>query len=218
MKTTSELQTRIAELEDQIRLRDERIKELREEQTQHHQLMTEMREHLEDRDAALDNWIDVFDMQLDDSGNYVFDRSQSELWSEHVALLYQHQGLVRNWNKFVGEYNGTVAPRDIGRPVAASKAQCDKVLKLKKAGASLRAIAAETNLSIRTVRTIVSKSDGTDIATKRMNELRRKELDRQRAAAFRARKARRDAIPKTVTETRARAAALIKAAKGLGKT
>jgi uncharacterized coiled-coil protein SlyX len=217
MKTTPELHTRIAELEAEIRLRDERIKELREEQTQHHQLMTEMRELVEDKAAIIDRWIDVFEMQIGDSGSWQFDRSQSDLWNAHEALHNEHTALVRKWNKFVGEYNGTVAPRDIGRPVAASKAQCDKVLKLKKAGASLRAIAAETNLSMRTVRTIVSKSDGTDIATKRTNELRRKELNRQRAAAFRARKARRDQIPKDIAEIKKRAAVLVAAAKGLGR-
>jgi transposase len=91
------------------------------------------------------------------------------------------------------------------------------VLKLKKSGSSLRAIAAETNLSLRTIRTIVSKADGTDAATKRTHELRRKELDRQRAAAFRARKSRRDQIPKDVTETLKRGETLINAAKGLGR-
>jgi hypothetical protein len=49
----------------------------------------------------------------------------------------------------------TVRPRNVGRPLAASEAQCATVLKLHKAGTSLRAIAEETSLGLRTVRTIV---------------------------------------------------------------
>jgi len=217
MKTTDELKARVHELEDELRLRDERIKELREEQTQHHELMTEMREHLEDCKAALDNWIDVFDMQLDDSGNYIFDSRQSEIWTEHLALLDKHNALLREWNKFVGRFNSTVQPGTLGRPLAASPAQCSKVRQLWKTGASLRSIVTETSLSLRTVRTILDKDAGKDSVSKRTNELRRKELDRQRAKAFRARNARREAIPQTVTELRKRATTLIKAAKGLGQ-
>jgi hypothetical protein len=217
MKTTDELQNRIHQLEGDLRLRDERIKELREEQTQHHQLMTEMREWVEDKNALIESWIDVFDMQQNDSGAWIFDRRQSDLWNKYEEILDAYSTLIRNWNKFVGQYNSTVAPRALGRPLAASPTQCTKVLKLRKAGASLRAIVAETNLSLRTVRTILENDAGKDPVTKRTNELRRKELDRQRAKAFRARNARREAIPQTVTELRKRATALIKAAKGLGQ-
>jgi hypothetical protein len=217
MKTTDELKARVHELENELRLRDERIKELREEQTQHHELMTEMREWIEDKDALIESWIDVFEMQLGDSGAWQFDSSQSEIWTEHLVLIDKHNALLRDWNKFVGRYNSTVKPGTLGRPLAASPAQCTKVRQLREAGASLRAIAVETSLSMRTVRTILDKDMGKDQGSKRTKELRRKELDRQRAKAFRARNARREAIPQTVNELRKRATTLIKAAKGLGQ-
>jgi hypothetical protein len=62
------------------------------------------------------------------------------------------------WNKLVPEYNAVVAPRDIGRPVAASDAQQTEVMVLHKAGKSLRWIAGATGLGLRTVRTIVDKA------------------------------------------------------------
>ena len=38
------------------------------------------------------------------------------------------------WNRFVPDYNAIVAPRNVGRPLAASEAQVATVLKLHKAG------------------------------------------------------------------------------------
>jgi DNA-binding NarL/FixJ family response regulator len=53
-----------------------------------------------------------------------------------------------------------VAPKGIGRPLAASEAQQRQVLVMRKEGKSLRTIAAKTSLSPRTVRTIVGKVEG----------------------------------------------------------
>src|SRR5262249_325743 len=53
-------------------------------------------------------------------------------------------------------------PNPGGRPLAATDAQQTQILKLHKAGKSLRAIAAETNLGVRTVDTVVGKAKGTD--------------------------------------------------------
>jgi DNA-binding NarL/FixJ family response regulator len=58
-------------------------------------------------------------------------------------------------------------PRNIGRPLAASIEQCNTVLRLHEQGCSLRGIADETNLSVRTIRTIVEKQDGADRASVR---------------------------------------------------
>jgi hypothetical protein len=54
--------------------------------------------------------------------------------------------------------NGRIQP--VGRPLAASAAQCAEVLKLHKAGRSLRGIVEDTNLGLNTVRTIVGKAHG----------------------------------------------------------
>ncbi len=101
------------------------------------------------------------------------------------------------------------------RPLQASQAQIKEVHKLRKAGASLRAIAAQTGLGLRTVRTIVDTDAGTGRTANRTNLLRKREFDRLRAAEYRSRKRVRDGLPKRITETRKRGEELIKAAKGL---
>jgi hypothetical protein len=207
----------IHNLESDLRDRDDKIKRLQADLGEARDLVDKMRERLQDATDNVDNWISVFDLRQNEAGVYVYDREQSEVWERHAELMDVHNKLVRKWNKFVGEYNGTVRPRDIGRPLAASEAQRADVLKRNKAKQSIRAIAAATSLSVRTVRTIVEKAAGKDRATKRVNELRRVEFDRQRAALYRARKARRDAVPKRATEWTADAAALLKQAKGLGR-
>jgi DNA-binding NarL/FixJ family response regulator len=146
------------------------------------------------------NGIDVFEMQQNEHGKWLFDRAQSELWERHAALIKEHQSLIRRWNKFVGEYNARIAPRERGRPLGASTAQQADVLKRRKAGASLRTIAKATSLSLQTVRTIIEKAQGKDRTAKRTNALRRMELDRLRAARYRARKAARDRLPQAVNE------------------
>jgi hypothetical protein len=100
--------------------------------------------------------------------------------------------------------------------LAASEAQVKDVLQRSAEGASVRGIAAATSLSIRTVRTIVEKDQGTDRATNRTNLLRKREFDRLRAADYRARKKARDRLPKKIAEIQAQGADLLKAAKGIG--
>ena len=77
----------------------------------------------------------------------------------------KYQMLLRNWNRFVPEWNALVRPRNVGRPLAASEAQVAEVLKLHKAGGSLRGIADATSLGLATVRTIIGQKNGTDRTT-----------------------------------------------------
>lgn len=203
---------RIADLEREVKFRDDKIKELRAEVTEAHQLVIDMREQVEDADRLLDNWIDTFEMQRGDDGNWLFDPSQSELWEKHLELWKSHQELRQKWNKFVPEYNAAIKTREMGRPVAASTAQQDDVHRRRKAGQSLRAIATVTGLGLKTVRTIIANKP-----RKPTNELRRRELDRLRAARYRARKKARDQLPAQITEAKTTGEALIKAAKGLGR-
>ena len=208
---------RIAELEATLKLRNEQLKEAREERTEALLLVDAMREQIKDSGELIDGWIETFDMSQNEAGKWIFDPNQDKLWEAYSDLLDRHQKLLRDWNKFVGKYNATVTARDLGRPLAASDAQVKDVLKRRKDGASLRAIASATSLSLRTVRTIVDNDQGTGRTSKRTNELRRREFDRLRAAAYRARKKARDQLPKKITETRDSGAALVKAAKGLGR-
>ncbi len=208
----NELRARIEELEVDLGHRDEQIKELRDERRRAVDLVDEMRDSIEDSNTLIDSWIEAFDLELRDGG-YSWNRHR--LVDQYSDLLEKHNKLVREWNKFIGDYNRTVAPRNFGRPLEASEAQIKKVCQLHKAENSLRAIATKTSLGLRTVRTIVDKDAGTGRIGKRTNLLRKREIDRLRAAEHRSHKRIRDGLPKRITETRKRGEELIKAAKGL---
>ena len=214
MTNTDKLKAQVEELEADLRHRDDQIKELRQEHSQAVDLVDEMREHVEGANELVESWIEAFGMELDESGMYDFGRDL--LVDQHSKLIEKHNKLLREWNKFVGEYNSTVAPRDLGRPLQASEAQIKEVRKQRKRGASLRAIAAQTGLSPSTVRTIIGKDAGTDRTGKRANLLRKREINRLRAAEYRAQKRTREQLPKRITETQKRGEELVKAAKGLG--
>ncbi len=213
MTSMNELKARIDELEVDLRQRDEQIKEQRDERRRAVDLVDEMREHVEDSNALIDSWIEVFQMEQNDDGTWIYKPSAAV--DDFNALFEKHEKMVRQWNKFVGDYNSTVAPRGLGRPLEASDAQVQNVLRLRKAKNSLRAIAEQTGLGLRTVRTIVDKDASTGRIGKRTNLLRKREIDRLRVAEHRSRKRIRDHLPKRITETRKRGDELIKAAKGL---
>jgi cell division septum initiation protein DivIVA len=214
MINIDELKARIEGLEADLRYKDDQIRELRQENSQAVDLVDEMREHVEGANELIESWIEAFGMEMGESGMYDFGRDL--LLDQHSKLIEKHNKLLREWNKFVGEYNSTIAPRDLGRPLQASEAQVKDVRKLRKAKTSLRTIAEQTGLSLRTVRTIVGKDAGTDRTGKRVNLLRKREINRLRAAEYRAQKRTRDQLPKRITETRKRGEDLVKAAKGLG--
>lgn len=209
--------TRIADLDAELKIRDEKIRMLQSELGEARDMVDRLREQVEDAHQMVEQWISVFDMTQDDAGIWQFDRRQTDLWNKYEALLDRHSKLVRQWNKYTTAFNAKVAPQNIGRPLGASDAQQAEVLKLRKAGKSLRAISQSTGLGFRTVRTIVAKEAGTDRTTKRYQELRRMEFDRQRAAAFRARKKAMETIPKAVAASQKQATKLVKEAKGLGR-
>ena len=214
MTSKNELTARVEELEVDLRHRDDQIKELRADNSRASDLVDEMREHVEGANELVESWIEAFGMEQGEDGMFGFGRDL--LLDQHSKLIEKHNKMLWEWNKFVGEYNNTVAPRGIGRPLQASEAQVKEVRKLRKRGNSLRAIAKQTGLGLSTVRTIVGKDAGTDRTSKRANLLRKREIDRLRAAEYRAQKRTRDHLPKRITETRKRGEELVKAAKGLG--
>ena len=105
--------------------------------------------------------------------------------------------LLREWNRFVPEYNamvalvderrqaGTLVKRERGRPLAATAEQRQAVFTLREQGVSLRGIADEVGLNLQTVRTLIGKIDGTDRTSKRLQRIA---SDRATAARWRARK------------------------------
>jgi hypothetical protein len=154
-------------------------------------LIAELREHVQDARALVESWIEAFDMELGDDGLWGFAR-----WNaDYDALHEAHTALLRRWNALVPKYNAAIEPRSLGRPLAASEAQQRQILALRKVGTSLRAIVDITGLSIRTVRTVIGKAEGTDRTSRRTNELRKLELNRAAMATYRARKRARDALP-----------------------
>jgi hypothetical protein len=203
-------QKRIGELEDALKDRERRIEELREERDRQAQLITALREQIEECNGQIDRWIEAFNMVLDDDGKWQWAEG---LIQERDKWLNEYQGLRSKWNKFVGEYNATVAPRNMGRPLQASEAQRLKVLARRKAGEPIRSIAENMELSVRTVRTIIDKKDGVDRAT--LARLQRIAPDK--VAEARARRSIKEigALPKRINENLKRNAALIKEAKGL---
>src|SRR5258707_14445406 len=89
---------------------------------------------------------EAFDMVLGDDGSYRWPTVQSQF----NELADKHNALVAQWNRMVPKYNAVVAPRGIGRPLAASEAQQREVRALHKVGKSLRVIAGMTGLGLRT--------------------------------------------------------------------
>lgn len=202
--------------EAEIAFLRERLDQVRGEKDEALELVAAMRENLQQTDEMLDSWIEVFEMTLDERGVWIFDQ-QTGLMNEHIQLQDEHRKLIAEWNKFVPQYNAAVEPKDKGRPLAASQAQAAKVKALRSAGQSLRTIAKEAGLSLRTVRTVLDNAEGKSRDDAKKAGLRRKEFARLRAAAFRARKRKLDALPKELARLQKSSAQLGKTARGLGK-
>jgi hypothetical protein len=148
-------------------------------------------------------------MEQNDKGEWVFKAS----FVEGDEWFSKYRAMVQDWNRFVPEYNAVVRPRNVGRPLAASEAQCDQVRRLRKVGTSLRDIADETSLSLQTVRTIVDQAAGVDRTT--LKHLARINPDRARERQWRAKSQSRKALPKQIAAWEKTVAELRKEVKGL---
>ena len=176
-------------------------------------LVTSMREQLEVENELRQSWIEVFDMEMNTNGKWIFDSSQSELWNMHLELLETHDKLLVDWNKFVGQYNAVVGePRAKGRPLHASQAQIETVTRMLAGKATYSVIIAATGLSLQTVRTIAGR-EGKDRNERR--KLARRESVRDAVRRFRGRNRRRLLLEDQVNAVEARTKALIREAKGL---
>jgi hypothetical protein len=202
------------ELEREVERLRERLRHAEQDRTEAFDLVARMREHIESYGETREQWIDAFAMQQDETGTYKFTTAPGDLWERYDELLGSYNKLIGEWNKFVPDYNRVILKRDRGRPLHASEAQVERVRALRKGGASLNGIVATTNLTKSTVRTIVSKAEGTDAATKRRKGLVRRESNRLRAAAFRTRKRSAEALGKQITDAVKEGAALVAEAKG----
>jgi hypothetical protein len=201
----------IGDLQDEIKARDRRIEELRAEIDELRDLNRRTIEHVEDGDRIAETWCETFEMELTDEG-----WTWEPFWKEHHEIIDQYNDLVERWNKYLPRIIGE--PRNVGRPLEASEAQCAEVLKLHKDGRSLRGIAEDTSLGLNTVRTIISKKNGTDRTSKKHRQrLERIAIDRQRRAKWRRQKRSGDALPRRVNAFLEEGRELVKEAKGLGR-
>lgn len=199
----------IADLRGQLREAERRHAELKTERDQARDLIERMREQIDDANAVIESWIEAFEMVLDDNGVWKWSPSfiEGDQWVE------KYRALLRQWNAFVPRYNARVNPKDIGRPLAATKEQEKEILKLHGRSMSLRAIAAEIGIGVQTVRTVVGRQSFTDRSS--MKRLERLDPDRPSVIAWKARKRARDALPRRINAALEQGRALSKEAKGL---
>jgi lambda repressor-like predicted transcriptional regulator len=200
---------RIAELEDQLKQKERRLQELKADIDKTNDLVERMREHVQDRSDLIDSWIEAFGMELDESGNWTYAKwvSAAETWHDMYA------DVVRQWNRFVPEYNAKVRRRNVGRPLDATDAQRETILKLRKRGMSLRAIAEETGRGLNTVRTIVDQCHRRDRTSIKHLERIRRDMGEERT--WQSRKRTRHGLPRRIAALKQQGGELLKEAKGL---
>ena len=168
----------IGELEDDVKRLTKRLDDIRCEHDETVALVSIKCETLALQEEALQNWRDQIDVFFWVEAIKDAEASRKEYADRYEALLAEaikdrkeyadrYEALLAKWNAFVPEYNEVVAQkkRNFGRPPAASNAQAARVLDLHKADQSLRSIAEDINIGVRSVRTIIDKKDGVDRAT-----------------------------------------------------
>jgi uncharacterized small protein (DUF1192 family) len=179
----------IDDLRHELELRDQRIAELKDEIDRLRALVKRAYEDvLEGKRHLIENWIQADDLELKEDGKYGWKNRTP--WDMLAEWADRYNELLRDWNKFVPEYNDAVRPpRKVGRPIAATEDQIADVKKRRARGRSLREIVEDTGLSLRTVRTVIEKEIGLcrvqleRIAMDR-NEIRRIKAKQQAAAAL----------------------------------
>jgi chromosome segregation ATPase len=147
---------RIAELEDELKIAQQRLVEVKQERDDANATVAQMLEHLQEYREIMERWRMTFGMIEISPGTWRWEANH--LISENLKLANKNLELANEnyklWCRFV--------PRDIGRPLAASEAQVVQVLKLRKEGTPLRLIVDETGLGLQTVRTIIGRESRSD--------------------------------------------------------
>jgi hypothetical protein len=110
------------DLEDEIKARERRILELREEIDELRERNQELRTHAKEWQEVFEQWREAFEMVLDDNDMWSWD----PFVAERDAVIGEYIELRRDYNKLVSDYNAVVRAgladgilRDGGRPVAA---------------------------------------------------------------------------------------------------
>jgi hypothetical protein len=202
----SKLQNRVHELEDDLKQCRRRVEELRHELDEQRDLVRRMEQNVEDADQVIERWAETFDMVMTPNGKWTW----KSFWQERDKLVQDYNDLVRQWNKYLPRINGYGQP--VGRPLQASKTQCEQVLKLHKAGCSLRGIVDETSLGLGTVRTIIGQKNRTDRTTRKHLARVGLHIDWKRQ------KKTGEGLPARAQQVVETGHALLTEAKGLGRT
>src|SRR5215467_2205732 len=111
----------IGELQDEIKARDRRLEELREEVDELRELTNQLREHVEEADEITESWCETFDMVLTDDGCWTW----APFWDEHNKTIDDYNELVDDWNKYAVPLLRGIK-RNVGRPLAASEADIER--------------------------------------------------------------------------------------------
>jgi DNA-binding CsgD family transcriptional regulator len=98
----------------------------------------------------------------------------------------------------------------VGRPIGCSEAQEKEVVRLRRKGISLREIAKQTHLGLKTVRTVIAHAERTDGPTQRRARVLRIKVDRQPLVRLEARRKTRDIVRKQLPELNEQAKRLLK--------
>lgn len=226
---------RIAELEDALKIKTDKVAELRATLDEQNELIGRLRESAEDYNNCIESWCEGFQMEMVEGGAW----SWKPFWEEWQTFHAEHSKLIKEHNKLCDYYDALVerwnakvrGGRPVGRPLAASEAQCATVIKLYGAGASLSEIAEETSLGVNTIRTVVGKASGNDRTTqkyRRRNSAH--EVERSKSKPVPAPDARKkanrrkqqirtiNALPQRAQRVVEEGRALVREAKGLGRS
>src|SRR6266852_581725 len=123
-------QDRIAELEDALKETERRLQELKADLHKANDLVRRQDEHARACAEMIEAWKAAFEMKLRDDGVWVWNESvvAGERWHDRYV------DLVHKWNRNVADFNSTmVRRRNVGRPLAATGAQRQTVVKLRTA-------------------------------------------------------------------------------------
>src|SRR4051794_39905515 len=100
-RTTENPEQRIADLERELRLRDERIRELKDEIDESRDLVRRMEEHAQEHAEYLETFITAFGLTLNDEDKW----ENGEFICGYRALVDQYESLRGRYNKLVGDFN-----------------------------------------------------------------------------------------------------------------
>src|SRR6516165_3380371 len=103
-KAATNPEQRIADLERELRLRDERIAELKDEIDEDRDLIRRMSEHAKEHDEQLEHFIAAFGLVMTDDGKW----SNGEFITDHNALVEKYNDLITRYNKLVGSFNRNI--------------------------------------------------------------------------------------------------------------